>query len=75
MIEGLLRLCTDAEIEPNYVDTHGASVVGFPSTEVLSFFLLPRLENFGSIRLYRPSDAPPGCPRSAAPSHARSGGS
>lgn len=28
MIEGLLRHCTDAEIESNYVDTHGASVVG-----------------------------------------------
>ena len=24
MIEGLLRHCTDAEIESNYVDTHGA---------------------------------------------------
>ena len=29
MIEGLLRHCTDAEIDANYVDTHGASVVGF----------------------------------------------
>ncbi|MFM9582963.1 MULTISPECIES: Tn3 family transposase [Streptomyces] len=28
MIEGLLRHCTDAEIESNYADTHGASVVG-----------------------------------------------
>jgi hypothetical protein len=31
MIEGLLRHCTDAEIESNYVDTHGASVSGSPS--------------------------------------------
>jgi hypothetical protein len=29
MIEGLLRHCTDAEIESNDVDIHGASVVGF----------------------------------------------
>lgn len=29
MIEGSLRHCTDAEIEANYVDTNGASVVGF----------------------------------------------
>lgn len=30
-IEGLLRHCTHADIEANYVDTHGASVVGSPS--------------------------------------------
>ena len=28
MLQGLLRHCTDAEIEDNYTDTHGASVVG-----------------------------------------------
>ena len=28
MIEGLLRHCTDAEIEANYTDTHGASSWG-----------------------------------------------
>jgi TnpA family transposase len=57
MIEGLLRHCTDAEIEANYVDTHGASVVGFAFTELLGFRLLPRLKNIGGIRLYRPDDA------------------
>ncbi|MDF5757406.1 Tn3 family transposase [Spongiactinospora sp. TRM90649] len=62
MIEGLLRHCTDAEIESNYVDTHGASVVGFAFTELLNFRLLPRLKNIGSIRLYRPNDDPPGWP-------------
>lgn len=56
MIEGLLRHCTDTEIETNYVDTHGASVVGFAFTELLGFKLLPRLKNIGSIRLYRPDD-------------------
>jgi TnpA family transposase len=56
MIEGLLRHCTDAEFEANYVDTHGASVVGFAFTELLGFRLLPRLKNIGSIRLYRPDD-------------------
>jgi TnpA family transposase len=54
MIEGLLRHCTDAEIDTSYVDTHGASVVGFAFTELLGFRLLPRLKNIGSIRLYRP---------------------
>ncbi|WP_228566901.1 Tn3 family transposase [Nocardia sp. SYP-A9097] len=56
MIEGLLRHCTDAEIDTNYVDTHGASVVGFAFTELLGFKLLPRMKNIGSIRLYRPDD-------------------
>ena len=56
MIEGLLRHCTDAEIESNCVDTHGANIVGFAFTELLGFRLLPRLKNIGSIRLYRPDD-------------------
>ncbi|GGS36807.1 hypothetical protein Snoj_16600 [Streptomyces nojiriensis] len=61
MIEGLLRHCTEAEIGSDYVDTHGASVVGFAFTELLlNFRLLPRLKNIGSIRLYRPDDDPPG---------------
>ncbi|MER6692145.1 Tn3 family transposase [Streptomyces minutiscleroticus] len=62
MIEGLLRHCTDAETESDYVDTHGASVVGFAFTELLNFRLLPRLKNIGSIRMYRPDDTPPGWP-------------
>lgn len=56
MIEGLLRHSTDADIETSYVDTHGASVVGFAFTELLGFRLLPRLKNIGSITLYRPDD-------------------
>lgn len=56
MIEGLLRHCTTAEIEANYVDTHGASVVGFAFCELLGFRLLPRLKNIGAIRLYRPDE-------------------
>ncbi|ONM47892.1 MULTISPECIES: Tn3 family transposase [Nocardia] len=56
MIEGLLRHCTDADIESNYVDTHGANIVGFAFTELLGFRLLPRLKNIGHIRLYRPDD-------------------
>ncbi|GAA0699986.1 hypothetical protein GCM10010193_63330 [Kitasatospora atroaurantiaca] len=62
MIEGLLRHCTDADIESNYVDTHGASVVGFAFTELLNFRLLPRLKNIGSIRLSLPDDGPPSWP-------------
>ncbi|WP_214324874.1 Tn3 family transposase [Nonomuraea sediminis] len=55
MIEGLLRHGTDVDIEANYTDTHGASLVGFAFTEVLGFKLLPRLKNIGAIQLYAPT--------------------
>jgi TnpA family transposase len=58
MIEGLLRHCTTAEIEANYTDTHGASIIGFAFCELLGFRLLPRLKRIGAIRLYRPDDTP-----------------
>ncbi|WP_440072208.1 Tn3 family transposase [Streptosporangium sp. OZ121] len=54
MIEGLLRHCTNAEVEANYTDTHGATTVGFAFTELLGFKLLPRLKNIGAIELYSP---------------------
>jgi TnpA family transposase len=54
MIEGLLRHGTDAEIEANYTDTHGASLVGFAFTELLGFKLLPRLRTSA-----RSSSTPP----------------
>lgn len=53
MIEGLLRHLTSAEIDRNYTDTHGASVVGFAFTCLLGFRLLSRLKNIGTIRLHR----------------------
>jgi len=53
MIEGVLRHCTDLEIDRNYVDTHGASAVGFAFSYLLGFRLLPRLKDIGSRRLYR----------------------
>ncbi|WP_203633457.1 Tn3 family transposase [Streptomyces halstedii] len=60
MIQELLRHRTDTEIDSQYVDTHGALVVGFVFTQLLHFRLLPRLKNIGSSRLYRPDDTPPG---------------
>ncbi|WP_010692867.1 Tn3 family transposase [Saccharopolyspora spinosa] len=62
LTEGLLRHCTDADIEANYTDTHGASVVGFAFTELLGF-KLPRMKNTGSVRLYIPDDGPAAWPR------------
>lgn len=56
MIEGLLRQLSGEAIERNYVDTHGASAVGFAFTHLLGFKLLPRLKNIGSQRLYRADD-------------------
>ncbi len=58
MIQGLLRHCTDAQIEANYTDTHEASVVGFAFTELLGFRLLPRLKNIGVIKLYSSDEGP-----------------
>ena len=55
MIEGVLRHCTSAEVERDYVDTAGASVVGFAFAHLLDFKLLPRLKNIGSARLYPPA--------------------
>lgn len=52
MIEGVLRHCTDVDIKKNYVDTHGASEVGFAFAYVLNFDLLPRLKNIHSQKLY-----------------------
>lgn len=57
MIEGLLRHLTDADVDRQYTDTHGASIVGFAFSHLLGFNLLPRLKNIGSARLYRPGTA------------------
>lgn len=40
MIEGLLRHCTDMEVEKNYVDTHGQSEVAFAFCHLLGFQLM-----------------------------------
>ena len=56
MLEGLLRHCTEVEIEANYTDTHGASVIGFAFCHLLGFRLLPRLKQIGGVQLYRPDE-------------------
>ncbi len=55
MIEGVLRHCTDMDVDRQYTDTHGASIVGFAFAYMLDFKLMPRLKNIGSARLYRPT--------------------
>lgn len=54
MIEGLLRHCTDMEIEKNYVDSHGQSEVTFAFCHLLGFQLMPRLKAINTQKLYRP---------------------
>jgi len=54
MIEGILRHCTDAEIQRHFVNTHGQSEIGFAFCHLLGFRLLPRLKDIGAQKLYRP---------------------
>lgn len=54
MIEGLLRHCTDMNIEKNFTDTHGQSEIAFAFCHLLGFNLNPRIKNIGTQRLYMP---------------------
>ena len=59
MIEGVLRHCTEMEVEKNYVDSHGQSEVAFAFCRLLGFQLLPRLKAIHSQKLYRPEPGQP----------------
>lgn len=59
MVEGLLRYCTNAEIQKSYVDKHGQSEVAFAFCHLLGFRLLPRLKNIASQKLSRPDGGNP----------------
>ena len=52
MIEGVLRHCTEMEIERQYVDSHGQSEVAFAFSHLLGFDLLPRLKAIARQKLY-----------------------
>jgi TnpA family transposase len=54
MIEGLLKHCTDMEIEKNFVDSHGQSEVAFAFCHLLGFNLMPRIKAIHSQKLDRP---------------------
>ena len=54
MIEGVLRHCTEMNVERQYVDSHGQSDVAFGLTHLLGFELMPRLKAIASQKLYRP---------------------
>lgn len=57
MIEGVLRHCTDMEIQRQYVDSHGQSEVAFAFCRLLGFELAPRLKAIARQRLYLPEAA------------------
>jgi len=54
MIEGVLRHCTEMNVEKNYVDSHGQSEVAFAFCHLLGFQLLPRLKPLSRQLLYLP---------------------
>ena len=56
MIEGVLRHNTDADIEKQYVDSHGQSEVAFAFCELLGFSLMPRLKAIAQQKLYLPDN-------------------
>ena len=59
MIEGVLRHCTDMDIQKGYVDSHGQSTVGFAFSYMLGFDLLPRIKAIHKEKLYRPESGKP----------------
>ncbi|WP_069791309.1 Tn3 family transposase (plasmid) [Cyanobacterium sp. IPPAS B-1200] len=54
MIEGVLRHCTNMDVQKNYVDSHGQSEVAFAFSHLLGFQLMPRLKRIKVQRLYLP---------------------
>jgi TnpA family transposase len=55
MIGGVLRHCTDMEIQRQYVDSHGQSEVAFAFCHLLGFELAPRLKAIARQKLCLPS--------------------
>jgi TnpA family transposase len=53
MIEGVLRHCTDMEVNRQYVDSHGQTTVAFAFCRLLGFELMPRLKNINRQKLYK----------------------
>jgi len=65
MLQGFLHHGTDAEIEANVTDTHGASIIGSGSANCSASACYP-----GSSGSVRSASTAPGCP--ATPSGRRS---
>jgi TnpA family transposase len=59
MIEGVLRHCTEMQVDRQFVDSHGQSEVAFTCCNLLGFRLLPRLKAIHQQKLYRPEAGQP----------------
>ena len=59
MIEGVLRHCTDMQVDRQYVDSHGQTEVAFGFCRMLGFELMPRLKGIHRQKLYRPDAGQP----------------
>jgi TnpA family transposase len=57
MIEGVLRHCTQKEVDRNYVDTHGQSEVAFAFCHLLGFQLMPRFKDLYKQKLALAEDS------------------
>lgn len=53
MIEGVLRHCTEMEVDRQYVDSHGQSTVAFAFCRMLGFELMPRLKGINRQKFYK----------------------
>ena len=52
MIEGVLRHCTEMDVQRQYVDSHGQSEIAFAFSTLFGFDLLPRLKGIARQKLY-----------------------
>lgn len=53
MIQGVLRHCTEMEVDRQYVDSHGQSAVAFAFCRMLGFELMPRLKGISKQKLFK----------------------
>jgi len=56
MLQGVISQETDADIEYQYVDSHGKSELGFALSYLQKFDLLPRYKTIGDQTIYLPSE-------------------
>ncbi|MGE0917446.1 Tn3 family transposase [Trichlorobacter lovleyi] len=53
MIQGVLRHCTEMDVERQYVDSHGQNAIAFAFCRLLGFDLMPRLKGINKQKLYK----------------------
>jgi TnpA family transposase len=59
MMHGVVHHCTEMEVDRQYVDSHGQSIVAFAFCRLLNIELLPRLKAIYAQKLYRPESSKP----------------